>query len=102
MSFKDKDSQAFLRQQKLLNTREACDPRCYEAEEETHKDEKGKKVTLKIHCRKMVSVDNIIKKCELYLNPCQQWSKGQCMFPTSALLIKDTDKVNLRKHRGRQ
>jgi hypothetical protein len=100
MSFKGKDSQEFLNTRKLLKTRRACDPRCYEAEEETHKNEKGKKVTLKILCRKMVSVDNIIKKCELYLNPCQQWSKGQCIFPGAALSIKDTDKPNLRKNRG--
>ena len=100
MSFKAKDSQDFLNTQKLLNTRKACDPQCYEAEEEIHKGEKGKKITLKIPCRKMVSVDNI-KKCELYLNPCQQWSKGQCIFPGAALAIKDTDKPNLRKNRGR-
>ncbi len=99
MSQMERTSKEFDRDQKALILRRACDPQCYEAITEINKGEKGKKITVKVKCSKMEVVDGV-SKCELFLNPCQMWAKGQCLFPNSALSIKDIPKPNFRKHRG--
>lgn len=100
MSQMERTSKEFDKNQILLNLRRACDPRCYEAETEILKDIKGVKSTHGVPCKKMVAVKQV-NRCELYFNPCQMWSNGQCIFPGSALSLKDIPKPNFRKHRGR-
>lgn len=61
------------------------------------KDEKGKPIIVQAPCTKIKD-----KECELYANPELMWKKtGGCIFPNSALTIKEMDKQNYRKHRNR-
>lgn len=98
MSQMERTSKEFDKNQILLSLRRACDPQCYEAITEIHKEEKGKKTTVKVKCSKMEVVGSV-SRCKLFFNPCQMWAKGQCIFPDSALSLKDIPKPNFRKHR---
>ena len=99
MSRENRASKEFDKNKILLSLRKACDPQCYEAITEIHKREKGKKTAVKVKCTKMEVVDGV-SKCELFLNPCQMWAIGQCIYPNSALCIQDATKQNYKKHRG--
>jgi len=98
MSQVERVTKEFEKSQALLLLRKVCDRKCFTAETDIVKDEKGKKITINIPCRKIVPV-NQVSRCELYLDPKKQWEKGQCLFPGAALSIKDVEKLNARKHR---